>query len=155
MSLTTPPPDPSSPVQPFEAHDHSAQRFSLSLVDVEQSDAITILGHLLPSIERIRLLKQVCHVSKSRCYTSQYMLYLPLCLRKVMWRCEARVELKGCRGGERCWSELVDEWLAEDGWEEGGQGRADGGGQGAESGQHFAPSCPPRSEANKCRLQSS
>ena len=62
MNLTTLPPDPSSPVQPFEAHDHSAQRFSLSLVDVEQSDAITILGHLLPSIERIRLLKQVCHV---------------------------------------------------------------------------------------------
>ena len=76
-----------------------------------------------------------------------------------MWRCEARVELEGGRGGERSWGELVDEWLAEDGWEEGGQRRADGGGdgggQGAESGQHFVPSCPPRSEANKCRLQSS
>jgi len=133
FSSTSSRPDPSSPVQPFEAHDHSAQRFSLSLVDVEQSDAITILGHLLPSIERIRL--------------------LPLLLRKVMWRCEARVELEGGRGGERGWSELVDEWLAKDGWEEGGQRGADGGGdcggQGAESGQHFVPSCPTRS-LKKC-----
>ena len=90
---------------------------------------------------------------------NQYMLYLPLSLRKVMWRCEARVELEGGRGGERGRGELVDEWLAKDGWEEGGQRRAHGGGdrggQGAESGQHFVPSCPPRSEANKCRLQSS
>jgi len=106
-------PDPGAPVKSFEAHHHSRQGLPLAIIDVIKSDSITILGHLLTPEERIR--------------------FLPPGLGEIVRRREARVELKGCRGGEGGRGEFLKDWLTQEGGEEGGKGRGDGG----EAGEHL------------------
>ena len=59
--------------------------------------------------------------------------HLPPGLGEIVRRREARVELKGCRGGEGGWGKFLNDWLTQEGGEEGGKGRGDGG----EAGEHL------------------
>lgn len=46
-------PYPSPPIQPLETHNHSTQRFALSILQIIQSNAISIFSHVLATVKLV------------------------------------------------------------------------------------------------------